>query len=88
MIEKIIKQLDGLHKEIRKVMPLVQGQVNDVIDGRMTDTKYIEGILDDILGIVPLGYGVEEFRKLNHYYSTFSPDNSAVYQRYLDESLE
>ncbi len=87
-IDDITSQIEKLHADIRAVMPIAQKQVQDVIDHKLTDPKYIEWILDDLLGFVSHGYGVEEFRKLNSYYATFAAENAEAYQRFLDEALE
>ena len=59
-------------------MPALSSDVDSIIRSKERSVSRIEAMLDTLLGIIPWGFGEQEFRKLNGYYAAFI-DNCVSY---------
>ncbi len=83
--ESIFEAIEGLNRKIEKIMPSVNESVESIIDNKVTSSITIERILDQLLDYATLGFGEEEFRRLNRYYATINKENAAFYEREFNE---
>ena len=84
-IKDITKLIKGFKKEIENIMPTIKQDIDHIISNHIEDVKEIENILDTLLDYLDLGYGEQEFKKLNKYYSTINKENSRFYSNFYNE---
>ncbi len=85
MMETLITQIRSLRKEVRATLPFVREEIDGLIRNKETSTPQIEKTLDLLLSFISLGYGAEEFQRLNAYYYTINPEYSDKYGRIFKE---
>lgn len=73
-----------IEKNLRRIRP----EINLLIKNKTRDIKTIETYLDLLLDYASHGKGIEEFRKLNNYYESISPENAAIYQKFYEEAIK
>jgi len=88
MIEDILRITEGIRKQIESNIPLVNDELNRIIESRDTSTKRIEQLLDILLDYMYLGIGKPQFKRLNSYYALFNKKNADVYDRFYQELIE
>ena len=60
-------------------MPRIRQDIEDIVKNHIDSKKQIEELLDTLLSYLSLGYGEEEFKRLNRYYATVNKRNSKAY---------
>ncbi len=84
----LCKKIKALRKSIAAAMPSISAEIDSIIETKENSVPRIEKTLDTLLGLASLGYGEEEFQRLNLYYATINKPNAEFYQRYLEEELK
>lgn len=85
-MEDLITRINNLRKEIvRGILPHIRTEVDNLIKNKETSIPQIERTLDTLLDFAFLGYGAEEFQRLNAYYQTVHPEYSEAYSRLFKE---
>ncbi len=79
--EQIIELIDGIRKQIETVMPSVNESIESIINNNITSSVAIEQLLDQLLGYASLGFGKQEFKRLNQYYALINKKNAAFYEK-------
>ena len=87
MIEDIIRMTRDLRKQMESKIPILEGEIDLMIQNREERLENIEGVLDTLLDYMDLGVGEKQFLKLNSYYASFCPENSAQYDKFYQESV-
>lgn len=73
--------IEKLRFQIRQVMPIIGQEIDTIIQNKVKSKKQIEFLLDSIMDYIPLGFGTDEFKRLNNYYRTFNTENALGYDR-------
>lgn len=81
------KQVQKLRKCAEQEMPALKQKSYLIIENTVTECYEIEKVLDRLLDMMLIMNCEEEFTRLNRYYSRISPEDSAFYQRLLDETF-
>ncbi len=68
-------------QRIEVLLPCIKNSIHYLIDTRNKDTDFIQLQLDFLLLYGSYGYGENEFKLLNGYYRTISPQASEFYER-------
>jgi len=85
MIEDIIRMTRDLRKQMESNIPILEREIDLMIQNREERPENIEWVLDTLLDYIDLGVGEKQFLRLNSYYASFYPENSAQYDKfYLD----
>lgn len=79
--ENIYTEIKSLKRKIKKIMPSVNESVESIIHDNITSSIAIEQVLDQLLDYASLGFGEQEFKRLNRYYTTTNKENAAFYER-------
>ena len=79
--ELIFELIDGIRKQIETVMPSVNESIESIINNNITSSRAIERVLDQLLGYASLGFGKQEFERLNQYYALINKENAAFYEK-------
>ena len=85
--EEIIKKMRPLHRIIRVEMPRIRQDIEDIVKNHIDSKKQIEELLDTLLSYLSLGYGEEEFKRLNDYYFSINKKNSRAYSRFYEQAV-
>ena len=85
MIDDIIRMTQNLRKLMESNIPILETEIDSMIEKREESPKEIERLLDTLLDYLHMGIGEDQFLKLNSYYSSFCPENSAEYDRFYRE---
>lgn len=80
-------EIQKLRKCAEYGMPGLKLKSDSIIENNETECYEIERVLDSLLNMMLLGYGEEDFVKLNEYYSHISPEGSAFYDGLLKETF-
>lgn len=84
-----MKEFFDIVKELEKVaksnLEIVSTRVDWIIDSKCRSVSLIEVTLDSLLDLAYVRVGVEEFKKLNSYYSTVNLEYSKRYDEYYSE---
>jgi hypothetical protein len=86
--EEIKRGIKNLQKRVIMLLPSVKGIVSYLIEEKITSEQKIELTLDNILDFVQLGYGEEDFKRLNNYYYAINKESSKIYENFLKELTE
>ena len=87
-IDELIKSIERVRQIVKDEMPVIRRDVDFIIRNRVDSEDLIEKVLDIILDSLYIGYGEEEFKKLNDYYSTINRRNSEMYAKFYDEIVK
>jgi hypothetical protein len=87
-IKHIINLTEIVCERIKEMMPIIRKEINSIIINKNDSIKDIERIFDDLLNYINLGYGKDEFEKLNNYYATVHKENSEIYAGFYDEIFD
>ena len=79
--ELIFELIEGIRKQIETVMPPVNESIESIINNNITSSRAIERVLDQLLGYASLGFGKQEFKRLNQYYALINKENAAFYEK-------
>ncbi|MDR2515237.1 MAG: hypothetical protein LBD02_08570 [Christensenellaceae bacterium] len=63
-----------LHASLRKVLPVLEAQVNQIIENKITDRNRIDRLLNDLLDYAQIEEGLEVFKRLCRYTYPIYPD--------------
>ena len=85
MIEEIIKMADKVRKDIKSNLPLLEKEIDSIIENKVKSSEKIEIILDTLLDYLYAGVGESQFKKLNSYYHSFCPEFSKDYENFYSE---
>lgn len=84
-LASLVTEIKELHRIIRRELPSIKRRSEEIINNKITSTQIIERELDSILNLLYLGFGTEEFQRLNEYYVTISKENAAEYMKFYEE---
>ena len=79
--KSIFEMIEGLRKQIEEIMPSVRESIDDIISNKISSAAAIEQVLDQLLDYTTLGFGEQEFKRLNQHYATINKENAAFYER-------
>lgn len=88
MIEDIIKTIQKLKGSMESNIPLLDLEINSIIENREQSFIRIERLLDTLLDYLYLGVGKDQFLKLNFYYGSFCPEYSENYSKFYHEIVD
>ena len=88
MLDDIIRITQKLRKDMESNIPLLDDEINYIIENQDRSSQKIERILDTLLDYLQLGIGEEQFKKLNSYYATFCAGFSMKYDKYYHELID
>lgn len=77
-----------LKKRMESNIPVLEKEIDLIIQNKEKNPKTIEYILDTLLDYMNLGVGEDQFRKLNSYYSSFCSENSAEYDKFYHDIVD
>jgi hypothetical protein len=84
-VRRIMRIIEDARRRVEANLPLVNSEIDWIIQSNNQSVQTIEHLLDAILDYSYLGIGEYEFKKLNDYYHTFNPDNAREYSRFYQE---
>ena len=84
-LSDIKKSVEILRQNYQDLIPEIRKDITKIITDKETSTKKIEKILDTLLDSMPLGYGDQEFKRLNKYYQKINPEYSGEYDKFYKE---
>lgn len=85
MLDDIIRMTLELKKQMQSQLPIIDKQINTIIQTKEESPQVIESVLDILLDYSLMGVGDDQFKKLNKYYATFNFSNAATYTRFYEE---
>ncbi|MFP4656479.1 MAG: hypothetical protein ACLFNK_02770 [Candidatus Woesearchaeota archaeon] len=88
MIDDIVEITEKLREDMKHNVPILDREIDYIIEVRNQSIERIENILDTLLDYSQMGVGEEQFIKLNSYYHTFCPEYSAEYSWFYDEIMD
>jgi len=83
--EELVGTINVIREFARESLPLIEEQVNLIVEQKLDDQSLIEQTLDSALSFVHLGFGEDLFQRLNQYYATISPEGAQDYNRMYQE---
>ena len=82
----LINSIENLRKKINKeAIPYCNERIEFIINNKIESPDEIEKILDSLLDYIGVGCGIDEFKKLNSYYTTIHKKNSECYNQSYNE---
>src|SRR3989344_5351479 len=87
LVASIGSSINSLQKQVKAVLPLISDEINGIVNQKIDDPKKIESILDQLLDFSMLGLGLEQFEKLNQYYSSINSDTQLLALIHMFNSL-
>lgn len=88
MIDDLIKQIQELQDSMKSSIPILEKEIDSIIQNKEKSSNEIEKILDILLDYLHIGLGKEQFVKLNSYYNTFCPEYSAEYNEFYKKIID
>ncbi|MEK6905370.1 MAG: hypothetical protein AABX24_03120 [Nanoarchaeota archaeon] len=85
LFELIERLTTPITKQIEKIMPSVNESIENIINNNITSSRAIERVLDQLLDYTTLGFGGQEFKRLNQYYSSINKENAAFYEKEFNQ---
>jgi hypothetical protein len=79
--QRLVNEIRLFMKQAEQNFLLVKPAVDWIVEHQITSQTSIEKTLDTILGFVPIGIGIEEYHKLNDFYSTLYPKEAKEYKK-------
>jgi hypothetical protein len=81
-----IKQIIGDFQEsLAQHLPVLEQEVNQLIQSKCSDKNIIENTLDTLLSLIDMGIGKDLFIKLLEYYKTIDLDGAVFYWNEYDK---
>lgn len=84
-ISDIVKMMGKARADMRRGLDIMSSQIDYLISNNKGSPDDIEHRLDFLLDCAYLGLGEAEFKRLNAYYATISPENAAEYDKFYAE---
>ena len=84
-MKNLTKELIKVNEMVKKNMNLIDEEIDIIIYDKEENIEKIENFLDILLGFHSLNMGIDEFNKLNKYYSTFNKENATIYKKFQEE---
>ena len=81
LVAIIRNSINSLQKQVKAALPLISDEINCIVNQKIDDPKKIESILDQLLDFSMLGLGLEQFEKLNQYYSSINSQAAKFYDQ-------
>jgi hypothetical protein len=78
--QRLVDEIGLYIKKAEQAFLYVKPAVDWIINNKVTNQYRIEKTLDTILGFVQLGIGIEEYHKLNDFYSVINPKEAKAYR--------
>ncbi|MEA3379176.1 MAG: hypothetical protein U9Q69_06110 [Nanoarchaeota archaeon] len=88
MIDDIIQMTQKLRDIMKSNVPLLEHEINSIINNQERSPKRIEWILDTLLDYLYMGVGKEQFKRLNSYYKSICLEFSAEYDKFYHEIID
>lgn len=88
LVQRLKPLIQGVMVNAKKQLPIIRKEIDRIIDKKIDSIPIIERNLDLLLGYINLGIGMEEFKRLNDYYSTIHNKNAACYNQFYNELFE
>jgi Tfp pilus assembly protein PilN len=88
-MDNLLRSIPPIIQQMQELMaihaPVLQGQVNAILEQRSKDIDRIDHLMDDLLVVIPHGYCLEDFERLNNYLKTLDAEAAAYYAEQLKE---
>ena len=87
-IKQIVTLIEDLQRQMEAHLPLLQQEVEQIIQTKSTDSKAIEHIFDTLYGYLAHGMGEGLYIQLLQYYKTVDAEGAAFYWDFFEEAME
>ena len=87
-IGHIVKMIRSARADMQRGLEIVRSQIDYLISNNKGTPDDIEHRLDFLLDCAYLGLGEEDFKRLNAYYATISPENAARYDEFYKDATQ
>lgn len=84
-LEDFVAVIIKIKKKAEASLPVLQHQIDEIIQQREQNPHKIEQILDILLDYGQIGVGKKEFKRLNKYYTSFNIKNAQFYKQSYTE---
>ena len=85
LVSDISNLIRGFQQELETTLPILESQVNDLIETKSKDSNEIGHCLDTLLSLTYMGVGDALFVKLLEYYKIVDKEGAKIYWELYDD---